>query len=246
MHCHPLHRAAPILTLAVVCILSLVGVPALAQESGEADVVEQESHEAEDGDSHEHDSDHDAGHDGEHGEHHVDVDDLMDQNAGLKGLPLAFWTGVTFVVFLIVLSRVAWGPMVTALDQREQRIRDDIAAAESARVKSEQMLADHEKKLDAVQDEVKEILAEARRDAETAKSNIMAEAQSEAEAARRRAETDIERAKDQALKELFDRLNDRVVDMSGYVLGRSMDDADHRKLIDEALVSFEANGPTKA
>jgi F-type H+-transporting ATPase subunit b len=136
--------------------------------------------------------------------------------------------------------------MTEALDRREARIREDIAAAEHARVQAEQMLAEHQKKLDRVQEEVREILAEARRDAETAKDNILTEARQEADAVRERSIHEIERARDQALKELFDRLNDRVVEVSGYVLGRSMDDDEHRRLIEEAVAGFEARHSTTA
>src|SRR5450432_2067002 len=104
---------------------------------------------------------------------------------------------------MALLHRFAWGPIAEGLEKREASIHDNIAAAESSRIKAEKMLADHAAKLDKVQDEVREILAEAKRDADHTKTEIIATAQKEAEATRERAVHDIERARDQALDDLF-------------------------------------------
>src|SRR5262249_54714150 len=79
---------------------------------------------------------------------------------------LALWSLITFLIFLAVLKKYAWGPLIEGLDKRETSVLDNIAAAEAARVKAEKMLAEHAAKLEKVQDEVREIIAEARRDAE--------------------------------------------------------------------------------
>jgi F-type H+-transporting ATPase subunit b len=151
---------------------------------------------------------------------------------------LALWSGVTFVIFLFVLGAMAWKPLIAGLDQREARIRHDIMSAESARVKAEQMLADHEQRLNRVQDEVREIIAEARRDADHTKQEIIAEAQKEAEATKRRAITEIQQARDTALKDLFDTMSSQVANATEHVLSRALTDGDQSRLIDEALAQF--------
>lgn len=161
-----------------------------------------------------------------------------------EGVPLQFkddlalWSGITFVIFIILLGRFAWGPLIAALDKREGRIRDDIAAAESARIKAEQMLAAHAQTLAKVQDEVRAILTEGRRDAERLKQEIVTEAQREAEAAKKRAIHEIDRARDAALKDLFDVMASQVAQATEHVLGRSVSGADQDRLIDEALAQF--------
>ena len=151
---------------------------------------------------------------------------------------LALWSGITFVIFIMLLGRFAWRPLIAALDKRETRIRDDIAAAEAARIKAEQMLAEHAQTLAKVQDEVRAILAEGRRDAEHAKQDIITAAQKEAEAAKQRALHEIGRARDAALKDLFDVMASQVAQATEHVLGRSLSGADQDRLIDEALAQF--------
>jgi F-type H+-transporting ATPase subunit b len=97
------------------------------------------------------------------------------------------------------------------------------------------MLADHAKKLEAVQDEVKAILAEARKDAEHTKTEIVAAANKEAEATRKRAIEDIERARDVAMKELFDFVSGNVIGATEHVLGRALSSDDQNRLVQDAL-----------
>jgi F-type H+-transporting ATPase subunit b len=164
-----------------------------------------------------------------------------------EGIPpwqtdLALWSLVVFVLFVFVLKKYAWGPLIAGLNKREQQVRQDLADAETARKKAEQMLADHERKLAGVQDEVREIIAEARRDADHTKQDIIATAQKEADASKNRAISEINRAKEAALKELFDTMAAQVADATEYVLGRSVTDQDQNRLINEALSQFSQGG----
>jgi F-type H+-transporting ATPase subunit b len=151
---------------------------------------------------------------------------------------LALWSAVTFLIFLYLLGRYAWKPLVSALDEREGKIRSDISAAESARLKAEQMLGEHSKRLAQVHDEMRELLAGARRDAEHMKQEVIGQAQKEAQAAKDRAVQEISRARDSALKDLFDVMANEVAQATRHVLGRSVTAADQDRLIDEALAQF--------
>lgn len=152
---------------------------------------------------------------------------------------LALWSLVTFLLFVFVLKQFAWGPLSAALDQREASIRKDIADAEANRLKAETLLKDYESKLATAQEEVKAIIAEARRDAEHTKQDIMSTAQREAEATRQRAIGDIERARDAALGELFDFVSKNVLQATEQVLQRSLSGEDQERLVREALSQMD-------
>lgn len=151
---------------------------------------------------------------------------------------LALWSVVTFVVFLAVLTRFAWKPLTAALDERETKVRQDILAAEASRKQAEQMLSDHAKKLADVQNEVREMLAEARRDADRARTELVSAAQAEADSLRQRALADIERARDQALDELFATMASTVSRAAEQVVGRSLTGDDHDRLVRDAVGQF--------
>lgn len=157
-----------------------------------------------------------------------------------QDVDLAIFTVITFALFLFVLKKMAWKPMIEGLDKREGKIQAALSDAEHARVKAEKLLADHQHKLDRVQDQVREILAEARRDAEVTKNDIISTAQREADASKNRALVEIQRAKDAALDELFDQMSGTVAKATQQVVGRSLTGADHERLIREALQEFSS------
>lgn len=175
--------------------------------------------------------------------HHENGDSTGGSHAE-AGLPmnwtrdLALFSLITFVVYVAVLRVAAWGPLRDGLNERERRIRQNIADAEANRAKSEAMVRDHEARLAKVHDEVRDILAEARRDADHVKQEIVSTAQKEAEATKQRAIAEIERSRDAALAELFDFVSNNVINATEKVMGRSLNSSDHERLIKESLAEM--------
>lgn len=204
------------------CVLTSLLALACCLASGPTMVVAEEEHGKSDA-THQHDDK------GDHGGHDAGVPGMV------PTVDLATWQLITFLVFLGVLGKYAWGPLQAGLEKRETKIRQDIADAEAQRLKAEQLLKDYEARLAKAQDEVRDILAEARRDADRAKQEIVAAAQQEAETTRRRAIEDIQRSKDLALTELFDFVSSNAMAAAEQVVQRSLKSDDHERLIREAL-----------
>lgn len=157
-------------------------------------------------------------------------------------LPLAVSTVIVFGLLLLVLWRFAWGPLSKALDERERHQEDALRQAEHARAESERLLAEHRRLIDQAGDQVRAILDEARRDAESTANGIIERAQSEAEASRQRAERDITQARDQALAEIWTRTADLAVTVAGKVLARELGPDEQRRLAEVAIDALPA-GP---
>lgn len=160
---------------------------------------------------------------------------LKPQGEHGEGTDLVIFSIVAFVLFLVALKFLAWEPLIKGLDSREANLREQAAETQHALEKAQSLLKEHEAQVAAAQDEVKEIIAEARRDAERTGQDIVAAAQAEAEAARARAVEDVNRAKDVAIQELFDVMSGQVAGATEHVLGRALSDDDQNRLIDEAL-----------
>ena len=197
------------------------------------------SHEHEEGHDHDESKEDSKGHDLEDdGDHAHDEE----KGGGMKfKADTALWSLVTFVVFVLVLRVFAWGPLTQGLDSREAHFRSQLAEAEAARIQAQNMLKEHAAKLEAVQDEVKAIIEEAKRDAEHTKNDIIETAQREAKVTQDRAIHEIERSKDAALKELFDTMSSQVASATEHVIGRSINGDDQTRLIDEALSQFSGS-----
>ncbi|HEY2840802.1 MAG TPA: F0F1 ATP synthase subunit B [Pirellulales bacterium] len=151
---------------------------------------------------------------------------------------LAIWTLVVFALLLAVLWKFAWGPISQALDLREQKIADNIAAAEQCNLDAKRMLADYEAKLAGAREEVRAILEEARRDAEQAGQDLIAKARADAATEIERGKHEIETATSQALKELAETSANLAVDLAGRIVGAKLNAEDHANLITGALSNF--------
>jgi F-type H+-transporting ATPase subunit b len=149
-----------------------------------------------------------------------------------------FWVLVSIVNFLVILyllRRYLWGPILTVLANRAEKIREGLAMAEAARAERERMTA-----------EVERLLADARRDAqaiaermtkaaEAAAADIRAEAKAEADRIRERGREDAKQLHDQALAQLRSELAGMVILAASRVLGREVDAEQHRALIERSL-----------
>jgi F-type H+-transporting ATPase subunit b len=154
---------------------------------------------------------------------------------------LAIFTFLVFVFLLVVLKKFAWGPIIQSLEAREHNIAEHIAQAERNHQEAKKVLAQYEQRLAAAALEVRELLEEARRDAEKTKQSILAEAKSSAEAERARALRDIEAAADQAMESLARHSAQLAVDLAGRILQTKLSKDDHARLIQEAMAKFPAN-----
>jgi len=148
---------------------------------------------------------------------------------------LALWSLVVFVLFLLVLRKAAWAPLIQGLDKREAGIRMAIADAEENQRKSQALLAEYQQKLKAAEQTVQEMVAEAKRDAERTGQDLVATAQKEVTAIRNRARDDIQQAKDAALSEVFASVNRQVISATEQVLGRALSSSDQDRFVQEAL-----------
>ncbi|MDX1964890.1 MAG: F0F1 ATP synthase subunit B [Pirellulales bacterium] len=153
---------------------------------------------------------------------------------------LAIYSFVVFLLLMAVLTKFAWGPISQALDQREESIADNIASAQRAAAEAKSMLGEYEAKLANAADQVRAMLEEARRDAETTKGEIINEAKVAAQQEHDRALRDIRTATDGAMKQLAEKSADLATELAGKMLRAQMNKADHSRLVQESLAQFVA------
>lgn len=179
-----------------------------------------------------------AGHD-DHDAHidHIGEKDVNKQPEEFR-TDLAIFSAIVFGLLATGMYLTAWPKILGVLAAREEGIRKAIADAEDAKVQATAFMKEHKGRLEAVENQVKEILAEARRDAEHTKLDITKQAEVEAEAIKNRAIAEINRAKDQALDELFSTLAHQVSKATEQVVGRALTGSDQERLIQEAVGQF--------
>ncbi|MHC5060234.1 MAG: F0F1 ATP synthase subunit B [Planctomycetota bacterium] len=151
----------------------------------------------------------------------------------------ALWTIIAFVVLLIVLRKLAWKPILAALNARKEHIEKQITDANETRKEAEQVLAQHRTKLGNAESEGKGIVAGYVNKAQQEAKELVAEARDEAEALRLQAQADIERARKTAHAELLDQAGELVLRLGQEILGRTLTDEDNKNLVAEAIARLK-------
>ena len=148
---------------------------------------------------------------------------------------LMIWTLVCFFITFYVLKRFAFGPIQKTIDDRRNRIRESVEEAERARTEARQLLEEHRALIGQAKSEAGEILADARRTAdsqrERAKEEIEVDRQRRLEDTRRQIEAETTRALEQIRAEVAD----LTVVATTKVTGKVLDREDHRRLIEDAI-----------
>ena len=155
---------------------------------------------------------------------------------------LMIWTLITFAIAVFVLWRYAFGPLQRIMDERRQGIQESITAAEETRAEAARLLEEYKETLTKVRGEAEEILERSRQAGESVKSEIMAEAKEQAERTLARAHEQIERDTRAAVQQIKTQVADLTLLAAEKVATRSLTDADHRRLIEEALREVDARG----
>lgn len=151
----------------------------------------------------------------------------------------ALWTLVIFLLVVLVLGKFAWGPLLNALQSREQFIRESLEQAKEDREEAKAQLAQYEERLGEARGEATAIVEEGRRDAEEVQRRIEAKAQEEADKMIKRAKREIEIAKQTAIHDLFAQAADMATDLAGRIIHKEMDASTHAQLVTEAIAELK-------
>ncbi len=142
---------------------------------------------------------------------------------------------VNFGILLAVLYFFAYKPLLKAMDQRSDRIRDSLAAADQAREEAASSHAAIEEQLNEARREGQRLLEQAREATDRFREEEMGRARLEAEAFVERARTDIQRERDAALDEVRVSFGDLAITAAERVIRRSVDRQAHQELIAQVL-----------
>jgi F-type H+-transporting ATPase subunit b len=150
-------------------------------------------------------------------------------------LPVLVAQLVNFTILLVVLRLFAWGPLTKMLDERREKIRESLAAADEAKASVAESGRQAQDQLDAARREGQQLIAQAQDIANRIQADARTQAQSESEAALTRARAEIQLERDTAIADLRREFADLTISAAEKVIGGSLDRTAHKRLIDEAL-----------
>jgi F-type H+-transporting ATPase subunit b len=153
---------------------------------------------------------------------------------------LFIWTIITFLVLLTLLARFAWGPLLKALESRQEMIRKSLDDAEEARRELERLHLESAQILKQARVQAESIMSQSRSDAERLREELKQKARAEADTIVRTAGRQIQLETAQALQQIRREAADLSVMIASKLIQRNLSKEDNDRLIDEALKQVEA------
>jgi F-type H+-transporting ATPase subunit b len=161
-------------------------------------------------------------------------------NALIEVIPgLMIWTIICFAIVFFILRRYAFGPIQKLIDQRRERIHESLVEADKAREESRKLLEEHRQLRAQVRGEAEEILAEARRVAESLRERVKDEAEEDRQRRLEETRREIQAETTRALERIREEVADLAIVAASKVTRKSLDADDQRRLIDDAISDLD-------
>jgi F-type H+-transporting ATPase subunit b len=155
------------------------------------------------------------------------------------GVGVMVWTLIAFGVTILLLRRFAFPPIQEALDKRRVAIEESIDHAERTRQEADALLREYRERLREAREQADDIVTRARRAAERVNEESKVEAKQTREELMEQTRRDIEQETRRALDQIRREVADLTVLATEKVARKTLDDDDHRRLIEEALSEFD-------
>lgn len=155
---------------------------------------------------------------------------MLEVNPGV-----AIWTIITFLFLVAILKRIAWKPIIEALNKREESIRTALEEAQRAREEAQRLMEENKRNLARAEEEVQRIIREGRETAEKIRAEILEKARKEADMMLERAKEEIERHREQAMLQLRAQVADLAIQIASKLIGETLTEQKHKKLLEKYL-----------
>jgi F-type H+-transporting ATPase subunit b len=147
------------------------------------------------------------------------------------------WSSISFIIVLFLLKKMAWGPIVQSLKEREEGIANALNEAQKAREEMSNLKAGNEQLIREARDERDNMLKEARALKDSIVSEAKNKAQEEAAKILASAQAEIENQKKAAITELKNQVATLSVDIAEKLVREKLTDAEKQKALNESHIA---------
>lgn len=150
-----------------------------------------------------------------------------------------FWTALfvllNFLLLFFVAKKYLFQPVKDMIDSRQKEIDTMYEQAADANEKAEALQQEYAQRIEQAQQTADKLVQEAMTRGKNREEEILRQANQEAEAIRNKAEADVARQKEKALRDAKDEISSLAVEIAGKVVGASMDSQHQKQLVDSFL-----------
>ncbi len=142
---------------------------------------------------------------------------------------------VNFLILFLLLSVLAYKPILKMMDERSRRIKESLELAEVAKAQAEKAQEEFKLQIAEASKQGQLVIERAAKTGDEIRERATVDAQAEAEALIARAKADIRRERDEVIDDLRREFADLTVLAAGKVIGQTLDKTAHRDMINQVL-----------
>lgn len=146
---------------------------------------------------------------------------------------LMIWTVFIFIVLVGLLGKLAWKPLMHAIEEREKHLRAEREAAEQARLAAEKLRSELEERLQVIREENQATIEAAFAEGAQARDTIIEEARENAKNMVEKARREMEHEKERLVSELRQEVAGISLLAAEKILNRKMDAAAHKDVLED-------------
>jgi F-type H+-transporting ATPase subunit b len=165
---------------------------------------------------------------------------ILAQSLLSPSLGVIFWTALSFLILLFVLSKYAWKPITGALEEREKTIEESITRAERALEEAKRLQADNDSARREAERQAQAIIREAREEADRVRGAEVEKTRGQLQAMQAQAQADLERQRQQAIADLRQEVARLAVGAAEKLIGENLDDERQHRLVNKFLDEMPA------
>ena len=154
---------------------------------------------------------------------------------------LFIWTIVTFLVLLGLLAKFAWGPLLKALEERQEMIRKSLDDADQATQDLKRLHQESAQIIAAARADAQSIVAKSRVAAETVREDLKQKAKEEADALVRGAQRQIRLETARAVQQIRHEVVDLSLAVASKLIKKNLTQEDNDALIQDSLTQIDAS-----
>ena len=142
---------------------------------------------------------------------------------------------VNTIILFLILKKILFKPIRNFMVNRKEGIEKSLTDAHETTLLALETKRQYEDKIFSVEEEGREIIKQAMLKAEAQAADIVSEAHKKSSDMLRRTEADIDREKEQALKDLKDQITDLAIFAAEKVIEKELNTKEHHALVDRVI-----------
>jgi len=157
---------------------------------------------------------------------------------------LFIWTILTFLILLGLLAKFAWNPLLRALEERQEMIRNSLDDAEKTKRELLRVQQESAEIIAEARAEAQTIVSKSRAEAETVREDLKRKAKEEADGLVKNAERQIQQETARAVQEIRREVVDLSLALASKLIKKNLSQADNDRLIQDSLKQIETARPS--